>query len=93
MVNRVRSVDTGMFGVYSNRVGREGEQVYTGESMIVSPHGEVIAKAGDEPDVIVSAVLDLDEVDKARTTLSLLRELRNDLYARYYSRIKYDELP
>jgi N-carbamoylputrescine amidase len=92
IVNRARSVDTGMFTVYSNRAGKEWEKVYFGESMIVSPFGEVIAKAGDEQDIILSAVLDLDQVDKARIDVPTLRDLRNDLYIRYYRRPKYDEL-
>jgi N-carbamoylputrescine amidase len=92
IVNRARSVDTGMFTVYSNRAGKEWEKVYFGESMIVSPFGEVIAKAGNEQDVIVSATLDLDQVDKARIDVPTLRDLRNDLYIKYYSRPGYDEL-
>jgi N-carbamoylputrescine amidase len=92
IVNRARSVDTGMFTVYSNRAGKEWEKVYFGGSMIVNPFGEVIAQAGDEGDVIVSAVLDLDQVDKARIDVPTLRDLRNDLYVKYYSRPNYDEL-
>jgi N-carbamoylputrescine amidase len=92
IVNRARSVDTGMFTVYSNRTGREWEKVYFGESMIVNPFGEVIAKAGSEEDVVLSAVLDLDQVDKARIDVPTLRDLRNDLYIKYYSRPSYDEL-
>ena len=92
VVNRARSVDTGMFTVYSNRAGKEWEKVYFGESMVVNPFGEVIAKAKDEQDIIVSAVLDLDQVDKARIDVPTLRDLRNDLYIKYYSRPQYDEL-
>jgi N-carbamoylputrescine amidase len=92
IVNIARSVDTGMFTVYSNRSGKEWEKVYFGESMIVNPFGEVIAKAKDEKDVIVSAVLDLDMVDKARIAVPTLRDLRNDLYIKYYDRPAYDEL-
>jgi N-carbamoylputrescine amidase len=85
MLNRMRSVDTGMFTVYSNRAGREWEQEYFGGSMIVDPFGEVIASAGDEQNVIVSAELDLAKVDEARIAVPTLRDMRNDLYARYYS--------
>lgn len=91
-VNIARSVDTGMFTVYSNRAGKEWEKSYFGASMIVSPHGQVMAKAGNEGDVIVSAVLDLDEVDKARIAVPTLRDLRHELYMRYYARPGYDEL-
>jgi len=92
IVNIARSIDSGMFTVYANRAGKETEYHYTGESMIVHPSGEVIAKAGAEGDVIASATLDLDEVDRARTSIPLLREARTDLYARYYSDPACDDL-
>lgn len=91
-LNRMRSVDTGMFTVYSNRAGTEWEKKYFGGSMIVNPFGEVIARAGDEQNVVVSAILDLDLVDKARIEVPTLRDLRHDLYVRYYSRPAYDSL-
>lgn len=92
IVNRARSVDTGMFTVYSNRVGTEWEKVYFGDSMIVNPFGEVIARGDKEEDAIVSAVLDLDQVDEARIAVPTLRDIRNDFYVKYYSRPLYDEL-
>ena len=92
IVNRSRSIDTGMFTVYSNRVGKEDKHLYTGQSMIVDPHGDVIAKAGSEENIIVSAICDLDQVDKARAAHPLLREMRTDLYAHYYGHPKWDEL-
>jgi len=93
ITNISRSIDTGMYTVYSNRAGKEWEKVYFGESMIVNPFGEVIAKGGgeDAQDVIVSANLDLDKVEEARIAVPTLRDLRNELYVRYYTRPKYDE--
>lgn len=85
MLNRMRSVDTGMFTVYSNRAGKEWNNEYFGGSMIVNPFGEVIAAAGDEKDIVLSATLDLSEVDKARIAVPTLRDMRNDLYVKYYS--------
>jgi N-carbamoylputrescine amidase len=92
IVNRARSVDTGMFTVYSNRVGVEWEKHYFGDSMIVDPFGEVITRAGDQEDTIISAELNLDDVDKARIAVPTLRDMRNDLYVKYYSNPSYDEL-
>jgi predicted amidohydrolase len=90
VLNRMRSVDTGMFTVYSNRAGKEWEKNYIGGSMIVNPFGDVIAKLGDEENAIVSAELDLDEVEQARIKVPTLRDIRGDLYAKYYSEIGYD---
>lgn len=93
IVNRARSVDTGMFTIYANRVGKEVEKEYFGESMIVSPFGEVLAHAGKEEDAILTAELDLDLVDEARIRVPTLRDVRCDLYGKYYSNgAKWDEL-
>ncbi|HIJ57930.1 MAG TPA: carbon-nitrogen hydrolase family protein [Deltaproteobacteria bacterium] len=92
LVNRARSVDNGMFTVYSNRIGTEWKKEYFGESMIVNPFGEVIANGGKDEDAVVSAVLDLDQVDEARIAVPTLRDLRNDFWMKYYCRPQYDEL-
>ncbi|HEA65999.1 MAG TPA: carbon-nitrogen hydrolase family protein [Desulfobacterales bacterium] len=92
IVNVARSVDNGMFTVYSNRIGKEWEKVYFGESMIVDPFGEVIANGGDREDAIVSAVLDLDKVDEARIAVPTLRDIRNDFWMKYYQNPIYDQL-
>lgn len=92
IVNISRSVDTGMFTVYSNRIGKEREKNYFGCSMIVNPMGEVIANGQDKVDAIVAADLDLDLVDKARIAVPTLRDIRNDLYVKYYSAPAYDSL-
>lgn len=90
-LNIMRSVDSGMFSIYTNRAGTEWEKSYFGGTMIVDPFGEIIAKAQDEPNIIVAANLDLDKVDQARIAVPTLRDLRGDLYARYYSHVAYDQ--
>ncbi len=92
LVNRARSVDTGMFTVYSNRIGTEWEKHYFGASMIVNPFGEVIAHGGEKVDAIVAAECDLAEVDQARIAVPTLRDMRNDLYLKYYNQPTYDAL-
>ena len=68
-----------VFVVAVNRVGsEEGSQCY-GTSMIVSPHGEVLAKAGETQDEVVSAVIDLTEVNRNGM---LLAGYRHEIYER-----------
>lgn len=92
IVNIARAVDTGMFCVYTNRVGPEGDKKYFGESMIVSPHGEVIANGGDQENAVITAELDLAVVDEARIAVPTLRDVRHDFYMKYYSNPGYDSL-
>lgn len=89
-LNIMRSVDTGMFTVYANRAGSEPGMDYIGASMIVNPFGEVIAKAGPEENVVLAATLDLEEVNRARIKVATLRDMRHDLYVRYYGSLGYD---
>jgi len=91
VVNTARAVDTGMFCVYSNRVGPEGDKHYFGESMIVSPHGKELANGGDQENVIVAAEIDLAEVDEARIAVPTLRDIRHDFYMKYYAHPGYDK--
>jgi len=92
VVNTARAVDTGMFCIYSNRVGPEGDKEYFGESMIISPHGQVIANGGDQENAIIAAEIDLAVVDEARIAVPTLRDIRHDFYMTYYSNPGYDAL-
>lgn len=91
IVNTARAVDNGMFCVYSNRVGPEGNNNYFGESMIVNPLGEVIAQGGTRENAVIYADCDLSLVDKARIAVPTLRDMRGDFWMKYYSPT-YDRL-
>ncbi len=90
-LNIMRAVDNSMFAIYSNRVGPEGNNDYFGESMIVNPMGEVIAKFGKEETAVLMADCDMDLVDKARIAVPTLRDMRGDFWMNYYAPT-YDKL-
>jgi N-carbamoylputrescine amidase len=92
VVNTARAVDTGMFCIYTNRVGSEGNKEYFGETMIVNPHGEVIANGGTRENAVIAADCDLALVDEARIAVPTLRDIRTDFYMKYYSKPSYDAL-
>lgn len=92
IVNTARAVDNGMFCIYSNRVGPEGENNYFGESMIIDPHGRVVANGGDAVNTFVMAECDLALVDEARIAVPTLRDLRTDFWMKYYAKPAYDAL-
>ena len=91
VVNKARAVDNGLFAVYSNRIGKEIQNEYFGGSIIVNSRGEIIASAENKVDDVISVAADLAEVDSARVDVPTLRDLRHDLFMRYYSPPKYDE--
>lgn len=62
---RVRALENGLFTIMANRVGREERAArlnrslhFTGESQVVSPHGEVILRLS--PDREESRIVDID---------------------------------
>lgn len=57
-----RAQDNGMFIVFSNGVGRDDDEVRTGNAMIVDPCGRIIAESGAVGEDMIAADLDLDLV-------------------------------
>ena len=69
---RSRAIETGCFVIAPAQCGdhEDGRKTY-GHSLIISPWGEILAEAGEEPCVIV-ADLDLSKVDEARSMVPAL---------------------
>jgi predicted amidohydrolase len=78
---RQRAVDNQLFtiGVAPARDEHAGYVSY-GNSIVCSPWGEVLHRAGAE-EALVIAELDLDHNQRVRAQLPLLSALRNDLYS------------
>lgn len=65
--------------IYCNRTGWEEGSFYTGGSHVVRPGGEICARAAFLDEELLVAELDLDEVDRLRWRLPLLRAHRSDI--------------
>ena len=80
-----RAVEGQWYVVAANRtgrdvVGRKGLELdFPGNSLLVSPHGEVLAEGG-AGDLFVSADLDLEVVSRMRRAVPVQRDERRDLY-------------
>ncbi len=75
-----RAHDNGMFLVFTNGVGRDEDEVRTGNAMILDPYGRIIKETWVADDAMVSAELDLDLLDKC-TGQRWLRGRRPELYS------------
>lgn len=53
-----RAHDNGLFIAFSNGVGPDGDEVRTGNAMILDPFGRILVETWKAADAIVSAVLD-----------------------------------
>jgi NAD+ synthetase len=63
----------------SQLVGFEGGKGFAGGSVIVSPRGDVVARGPLWEEAVVDAVVDREEVGRARTDLPLLADLETRL--------------
>jgi predicted amidohydrolase len=74
---RARAIETGCFVVAASQCGEGpgGRLARYGHSLVVSPWGEVLADAGEEPGTVLAS-LDLAQVDAARRAIPALRHDR-----------------
>ncbi len=74
---RSRAGDNQVFALYVNMVGGQGGIVFDGDSMVVGPKGNLIARANLFEEEILYADLDLGEVERVR-----LRDIRLNMLER-----------
>ncbi len=60
-----RAHDNGMFLIFSNGVGRDDDEVRTGNAMIIDPYGNILVETWDAKDKMVSAELDMSLLKKS----------------------------
>jgi predicted amidohydrolase len=78
---RARAIENQLFIVAANQAksGRGG-QVYYGNSAIIDPWGRIIARAGEEEQLLVADV-ELDEADRIRNRMPIFGSRRPSAYS------------
>jgi predicted amidohydrolase len=74
-----RAHDNGLFLLFSNGIGRDDDEVRTGNSMILDPYGRIVGETWAAGEAIVTADLDLDLVPLS-TGRRWIRGRRPELY-------------
>jgi predicted amidohydrolase len=74
-----RAHDNGLFVLFSNGVGRDDDEVRTGNSMILDPYGRIVAETWAAGEAVVVADLDL-ELLPLSTGRRWMRGRRPELY-------------
>ena len=77
---RVASFQNGYFTALVNRVGEEKKLHFAGESFVVNPKGEVIARAPQGEDFILFAECDFAMITDSPAQKYFLRDRRPDYY-------------
>ena len=77
---QVAAFQNGYFAGLANRVGKERRLHFSGESFIVDPDGQVIARAPQGKDFILAAECDLEKIKHSAAKRHFLGDRRPDLY-------------
>jgi omega-amidase len=76
---KARAVENQLFVLGANRCGNDGDMVYAGHSRIISPYGEVLARAGKRAATLI-ATIDLRTVQQTRKHIPCLKERVPEAY-------------
>ncbi|MGB7605082.1 MAG: carbon-nitrogen family hydrolase [Lutisporaceae bacterium] len=76
---KARAIENQIFIIAVNRAGESQEDEFLGGSMVISPWGEVIAKAGYK-EQIIKAEIDLSLIGKAKAKIDILGDRVPELY-------------
>ncbi|HEX4592596.1 MAG TPA: nitrilase-related carbon-nitrogen hydrolase [Gemmataceae bacterium] len=77
---KVAAFQNGYFVALCNRVGRDGNLEFAGESFICGPDGTIVARAPQGEENILIADIDLTAADRSHARRLFLRHRRPDLY-------------
>lgn len=76
---KARAIENQLFILGTNRCGADGDLAYAGHSRIISPFGEVMARAGKRPATLL-ATIDLRTVEQTRKQIPCLKERMPEAY-------------
>ncbi|HHV19524.1 MAG TPA: carbon-nitrogen family hydrolase [Thermoanaerobacterales bacterium] len=79
LLNIVRAIENQFFVVAVNGAGKTGDVSYPGMSMVVDPWGEILIEGDDAPDILTT-VINIGLVDRARAQNPVLSDRRPDVY-------------
>jgi len=79
-VLRTRAFENGCYLLAANKVGREGDWVFGGQSIIVGPTGSVLATLGTGDEGMICADISREAVFAARIDFPSRRDRRPELY-------------
>lgn len=79
-VQRGHAVANGCYVVAVNRVGREGDTEFWGQSFVANPYGEVIARASSSEEETLVVPADLGQVEEFRRIWPFFRDRRVDAF-------------
>ncbi len=74
---QARAIENQCWVAGVNRIGHDPHLSYSGRSLIVNPHGEIVADAGDD-ECVIGAEVDLESLAAYRHDKPFLGDIRSD---------------
>lgn len=87
-VQRGHAISNGVYVAAINRVGKEGQIRFWGQSFVVDPLGRVVARASAEEEETLLVECDLTAIEKVRREWPFLRDRRIDAYGDITKRMR-----
>lgn len=79
---KARAIENQCFMLACNRVGRDKHNSYAGGSAVISPWGEVLARAGEE-EAVLEVDIAVEDVGMLRHRFPVLKDMRKELFRWY----------
>jgi N-carbamoylputrescine amidase len=83
---RVAAFQNGYFTALCNRVGKEDQLTFAGESFVCDPNGKVIARAGSLTEETLFCEIELEQNASSHAHKLFLRDRRPELYAEWLAK-------
>ncbi len=74
-----RAIENQCYMVVTNAAGETGDTVFGGHSMIVDPWGRIVIEGGETP-MLLTAEIELDEIQEVRETIPVFKDIRKDIF-------------
>jgi predicted amidohydrolase len=76
---KARAIENQCFVAACNRIGATGSNTFFGSSAIIDPWGETLIEGGEAP-MVLTATVDLAQVDAVRKRIPIFSDRRPELY-------------
>ena len=90
-IQRAHAIANGVYVVVVNRVGKEGQLNFWGQSFVSDPFGRIVAKASRDKEETLIVECDLAKIEETRQNWPFLRDRRIDAYGPLALRFRDEE--
>lgn len=80
VLNRARAIENQLYICAINRVGTNENINFFGNSLIIDPYGDIIARGPKNNEEVIVENIEISKVEEARETIPSLKGIRMELY-------------